>query len=146
MCVRKGCGLEITALWNDEWLVEVRIEAASGRFRGCSDVYADPDGLRDLAMKFRGFPKHREDCFRAELGEPTHAQVTIEAFGTDSSGHVALAVRIIEEPSLGMEPSQEAKIVFAFEPAAADRFADELETLAGTVEGSANLRGMPGFP
>ncbi|MEN8194940.1 MAG: hypothetical protein ABFS30_00320 [Pseudomonadota bacterium] len=139
--------MEITVVWNDEWLTEVRIVAANGPFQGGCQVYANPDWLLDLAKKFRGYPKTREDHFRVVLGEAGLARVTIEAFGVDASGHVALAVRTIEEPSLSLKEDrpQQAEIVFAFEPAAADRFADELETQARTVEGSANLRGVPGF-
>ncbi len=142
-----GCGLEITVVWNDEWLTEVRIVAANGLFQGGCQVYANSDWLLDLATKFRGYPKSREDYFRVVLGEADLARVTIEAFGVDASGHVALAVRMIEEPSLALreDRSQEAEIVFVFEPAAADRFAGELEALARTVEGSANLRGVPAF-
>lgn len=139
------CGLEITVVWEDDCLIEVRISAANGHFRGSGEVYADSDWLLDLATKFRGFPKSREDCFRAELGEPGLARVTIEAFGIDASGHVALAARIIEEPSFALKEgrAQEAEIVFAFEPAAADCFADELQVLAKTLKGSAKLTGIP---
>lgn len=140
-------GLSIEVVWHDEWTIEVRIVAANERFRGGVEVYADSDWLLDLAKNFRGFPRSRDDCIRAELGEPGLERVTVEAFGTDASGHVALAVRMIEEPSRAFKEDrpQEAKIVFAFEPAAADRFADELEALAKTLKGSANLRGVPAF-
>lgn len=143
-----GCGLEIAVVWNDEWLIEIRIVAASGSFRGRAEVYTDPGWLLDLATKFRGFPKSREDRFRVEIGESGLERATIEAFVFDASGHVALAVRMTEEPSLAPNEGrgQEAEIVLAFEPAAADRFADELEALANTVEGSATLRGIPAVP
>lgn len=145
--MRDGCGLEITVVWNDEWLIEFRIVAVNGPFQGGCQVYANSDWLLDLAKKFRGYPNTCDDHFRAVLGEADLARVTIEAFGVDASGHVALAVRMIEEPILAFKEDrpQEAKIVFAFEPAAADRFADELEALAKTLEGSANLRGVPAF-
>jgi hypothetical protein len=139
--MRDECGLEIAVVWDDEWMFEVRIFAASGSFRGGAEIYADPERLLDLAEKFRGFPKSREDRFRMALGDPGLARATIEAFGVDASGHVALAVRMTEDPSLAANEGrgQEAEIVFMFEPAAADRFADELDVLAKTREGSAFL-------
>jgi len=142
-----GCGLEITVVWNEEWMIEVRFAAVSERFRGGDQVYSDSGGLLSLAEKFRGFPNSREDQFRVELGDASLARVTIEAFGPDASGHVALAVRMTEEPFLAFKEDrpQEAEVIFAFEPAAADRFAGELEALAKSVEGSATLQGLPAF-
>lgn len=145
--MRDGSGLEITVVCNDERMVEVRIVAASGSFRGGTEVYTEPDWLLDLSDRFRGFPKSREDRFRVEVGEPGLAWATIEAFGFDASGHVALALRVTDGPlgRLTQSRPQGAEIVFPFEPAAADRFANELAALARALEGSAMLQGTPDF-
>lgn len=132
-------GLEIAVVSSYEWEMDIRIAVASENFRGVTEVEASPDWLNDLAVKFRGYPKTRDDRFRVEIGIEKYRYAVIEASCTDFAGHTMIAVTLTEEP--GTAICQEARIVIPFEPAAADEFASALERIADARSGQALLVG-----
>ncbi len=143
-------GLNIEVVWHDADpedidLMELRVSADSGPFRGRARVYALPYQIDDLAEKFRGFPSSPEDLFHAELGGSAHHnRVLLAARCVDRKGSAVLTVQI-EEGAVDVKfknHPQIAEIVFQFEALAADRFSAALKQIANNKAGKAQLAGL----
>lgn len=139
--MQEETGLEITVISNYGWEMDIRVVAANENFRGYIELETNPDWLADLAAKFQGYSKSHEDRFRVEVGVENYRYVVIEAFCTDAAGHAALAVTMTEDSPVlsGSVPSQEARIVIPFEPAAAGEFAAALKQIAARKSDRAQL-------
>lgn len=143
-------GLSIEVVWHDADpedvdLMELRVSADSGPFRGRTRIYALPHQLASLAEEFRGFPSSLEDQFHAELGGSSrHNRVLFAARCFDRTGRSILTVHI-EEGAVEVKfvgHPQVAEIVFQFEALAADEFAAALKQIAGKKAGRAHLAGV----
>jgi hypothetical protein len=143
-------GLAIEVVWHDADpedidLMELRVSADSGPFRGRARVYALAHQLDDLAEKFRGFPSSPEDRFHVELGGSSrHNRVLFAARCLDRTGRAILTVHIEEgavDVKFGGHP-QIAEIVFQFEALSADEFATALKRIADKKAGRAHLAGI----
>ena len=143
-------GLSIEVVWHDADpgdidLMELRVSADSGPFRGRARVYALPHQIDGLAGKFRGFPSSLKDRFHVELGgSSNHNRVLFAAQCFDSTGRTLLTVHF-EEGAVDLKfdgHPQIAEIVFQFEALAADEFAAQLEKIARNKAGRAHLAGI----
>jgi hypothetical protein len=143
-------GLNIEVVWhdadpNDIDLMELRVSADSGPFRGRTRVYALPHEIDDLAGKFRGFPSSPKDRFHLELGASSkHNRVLFAARCFDGRGSAILTVHI-EEGAVDVKFDgypQSAEIVFQFEAVSADGFSAALKRIANNKQGKAHLAGI----
>jgi len=124
-------GLEITVIWFDEDLAEVRARASNGRFSGEAEAYVDLAFAAQLASALRGFPQRREDVREFELGtlDPQFAGggVRLRLRCADWTAHTLLDVEI----HAGSEPRSSSKDTAAFsipiEAVGVDRFVTSLD-------------------
>jgi len=134
-------GLQVTYLYHDVDVVEVRVTVDNACFRGTADVYVGTGELQEAADKIRDFPANAQETRGVTFGSfrPRTAggAVRLEFFCKDMAGHSAVRA-IIEEDYPKQRPPQCATVLVDFEPAALDQFVREL----GRVEaefGSAAL-------
>lgn len=135
-------GLQITYLYDDTDIIEVRIVVENQFFRGTADVYVGKGQLSEAAAALEGFPKDRSDKREVILGSsgPHFAggSVRLEFYCKDLAGHAAFRA-FIEEDYRQDEHAQCATIFVDFEPAALDRFLTELQQVEHNLRGSATL-------
>lgn len=143
-------GLSIEVVWHDADpedidLMELRVTADSGPFRGGAKVYVLPHEIDSLAEKFRGFPSSTEDHFQVELGASSRSnRVFFAASCINRAGDSILTVHMEEgadDTRFDGHP-QLAEIVFRFEALAADEFAAALKQIAGKKAGRTHLAGF----
>jgi hypothetical protein len=143
-------GLSIEVVWHDADpedidLMELRVSADGGPFRGRAKVYALPHEIDSLAQKFRGFPSSAEDGFHFDLGASSHHnRVFFAARCFNRAGNSILTVHL-EEGAVDVKfdgHPQVAEIVFRFEALAADEFAAALKQIAAKKAGRAHLAGI----
>lgn len=143
-------GLAIEVVWHDADpedidLMELRVAADGGPFRGSSKVYVLPYQIDALADKFRGFPASVQDSFHMELGGGKHwNRVFLAASCLNRAGDSILTVHMEEGATDAMFEGhpQIAEIVFRFEALAADEFAASLKRMAAKKSGRAQLAGF----
>jgi hypothetical protein len=63
-----NAGLKVTYLYHDGDIIEVRIVAENGSFRGSAEVYVGTDCLLEAAAVLEGFPKDRQDTREVVFG------------------------------------------------------------------------------
>jgi hypothetical protein len=135
-------GLKITYLWHDSDVIEVRVAAANGAFRGTADVYVATDGLLDAAATLKGFPENsrdkREVVFGAAGKKFAGGSVRLEFFCKDMAGHATFRATI--EADYGdMDVAESAIVYVDFDPASLDRFLIELQQVEIEHIGSASI-------
>ncbi|MET0645398.1 MAG: hypothetical protein ABW208_02190 [Pyrinomonadaceae bacterium] len=128
-------GLQISIIYTDEHLIELRITASNGVFAGQVDVYADSDALTELAEVLRDFPGSQNDAREFEVGSFDSAYAGGGAgfrfYCLDSVGHAAAEVRLRSDPEAGGGVSDTVVLHVPVEAAAIDAFVVQL---AGIVE------------
>ena len=143
-------GLSIEVVWHDADpedidLMELRVSADGGPFRGSAKIYALPYQINELAEKFRGFPSSAEDGFQVELGAGKRSnRVFFAASCLNRAGDSILTVHMEEgatDAGFDGHP-QLAEIVFRFEALAADEFAAALKQIADKKAGRTHLAGF----
>jgi len=143
-------GLSIEVVWHDSDpedidLMELRVSADGGPFRGSAKVYALPHEIDDLAEKFRGFPSSADDSFHMELGASKRSnRAFFAARCLNRLGETVLTVHMEEgttDARFNGHP-QIAEIVFRFEALASDEFAAALKQIASKKAGRAHLAGF----
>jgi len=133
-------GLEITYLYHDIDIVEVRISVANAQFCGSADVYVGRGELLEVVQTLKGFPKHTSDTREIVFGAfgPTKAggAVRCEFYCKDLAGHTALRA-VVEEDYRQGEFAQGATVLVDFEPAALDAFLTQLELVENQHDSAA---------
>jgi hypothetical protein len=134
--------VQLTYRYHDNDLVELEASAWNGSFTGSTCLYMGQGDLADTATVLAGFPVDRED----------QREVTLGAFGPkcaggamklnfsciDSAGHCQ--VRLVIEDDYRQESlAQRVEMSCAFEPAALDRFVQQMHELNSSLTGSASL-------
>jgi hypothetical protein len=143
-------GLQFTYLYHDFDIIEVRIFAQNGRFRGSADVYVGTNQLLEAAALLSGFPKNphdkREFIFGAFGPKFAGGGVRLELFCKDLAGHPVIRATIETDSqqistvdNQADEDAESATIYLKFEPAALDRFLAELREIEQKHFGSAIL-------
>jgi len=143
-------GLTIEVVWHDADpedidLMELRVSADGGPFRGSSKVYALPHEVSALADKFRGFPSSAQDSFHMGLGAGKRSnRAFLAATCLNRAGDSILTVHMEEGATDAIFEGhpQIAEIVFRFEALAADEFAAALKRMAVKKSGRAQLAGF----
>jgi len=125
-------GVRLAILWNDAYLVKVRVSAWNGQFGGSADSYAEIGALAKAAQCLEGFPRSPSDKRQLQFGEFGRATAggaaRMDFYCKDSAGHALLEVRI-ESDRRGGIPDQTVFLVAAIEPAAVDSFVSDLRRL-----------------
>ena len=139
--VAMSAGLTITAVDADVDYLGIEIYASNGRFSGSTWIYAGVDELSEFAGEIEGFPSGPEDQRMHEFGtrEPGYAggfcKISLRCL--DRRGHVA--IHIVIEDDDARYAAAEAQFSFASEPAALDRFIENLRSVERERSGSASL-------
>jgi hypothetical protein len=143
-------GLQVIYLYHDFDMIEVRIIAQNGRFRGSADVYEGTGELIEAATLLSGFPKNpqdtREFIFGAFGAKFAGGAVRLELFCKDMAGHPVIRATIEADsqriPRVGNQTDEDAEcatIYLEFDPAALDRFLVQLQKIEEEHAGTATL-------
>jgi hypothetical protein len=135
-------GLRFEYLYHDNDIIEIRIVADNGPFRGTADAYIGRDALTDVAEGLKGFPKGSSDRREFELGGfgPTFAggAVRLSFYTKDMAGHIVIEVTV-EADNRQLDKAEHATVIADIEAAAIDQFMLELQSLEDKLEGAATL-------
>jgi hypothetical protein len=130
-------GIQLTYLYHDADIVELRITINNGRFSGSPDVYVATGQLTEAADALAGFPTHPQDTRDYTFGtfgsEFAGGAVRLQFYCRDLAGHPS-----IEDDHSKLGYAQRAEVVLDFDPAALDRFLTELREVEHN-HGSASL-------
>lgn len=124
--------------------LEVRVRASNGAFAGSVNVYVGPDRLRDLASELAGFPTSPGDAREVTLGslDPEGpGGVRMLFMCTDSAARARLEIAMASGSLLGR--SQSAAFSHPVEPAAVDRFVEQLRRIGESADEAAVLYLLP---
>lgn len=123
-------GVDVSVLWADNDVVELRFSASNGRFSGVADLYVDHDALPRLAKTLRGFPALASDRRVYEFGtfETSFAGggVRMVFRCLDTSGHAVVEILIRTDPGQLDGREETASLAINVEAAAIDKFVDEV--------------------
>jgi len=136
-------GIEMTVIWFDDDLIELRVRASNGTFSGEADAYVSHSVSTDLARVLRGFPADINDGREFELGtfDPQCAGggARFRFRCLDRKGHASVEVNLrADVHRLG---AQSAIFLVPIEAAGVDAFADELTRMPLEIGARAVLRG-----
>ena len=136
-------GVQISIVYTDEHLVELRIVASNGVFAGQAEVYADAGSLIEFAAVLRDFPESQEDSRAFEIGsfdeESAGGGAIFRLFCLDSAGHTSAEVRLRSDPKVKGGVSDTVLLHVPVEAGAIDSFVAQLEQMAAVVGQSALL-------
>jgi hypothetical protein len=134
-------GLDVSVVWKDPDLIEVRVLASNGWFSAVSQFYEEHEALSDFAKIIDGFPSSVEDQREFVLGsmDPDHfgggTKLTFRC--RDRVGHVVLGISLRNHGSGEFEGS--ADFEFPVEPAAIAGFAARMGAGEPTIGFMARL-------
>jgi hypothetical protein len=130
--------IEITSVWEDDDLFEVKIMASNGDFSGGEKCYAQRKELIDLAAFLEGFPKSIDHKVNYVEESENFSFFTL-VFSCNSSWKVSVRVKIAQIIVYTNAPKVHNVVEFdmAIEPAAIDAFVSSLRVLAGADIGTA---------
>jgi hypothetical protein len=135
-------GLRFEYLYHDNDIIEIRIVADNGLFRGTADVYIGRDTLSEVAEGLERFPEGSSDLRKFELGGfgPMFAggAARLSFYTKDMAGHVVVEVTV-EADCRQLDKAEHATVIADIEVAAIDQFMLELQSLEGELEGTATL-------
>ncbi len=136
-------GVQISIIYTDEHLIELRVVASNGVFAGQADVYADAEALIEFAGVLRDFPNNQGDTREFELGSFDTAYACGGAgfrfFCLDSVGHASAEMRLRSDPRVNGGVSDTVLLHIPVEAAVIDSFIAQLERMAAAVGQSAFL-------
>ena len=136
-------GVQISVIYSDEHLIELRVSASNGLFAGQADVYANSEAPAQFAVALRGFPKGASDIREFELGsrEVGYAGggAGFRFYCLDSVGHAAAEVRLRSDTNAKGGMNDVAVFHIAVAPAALDTFVIQLEQMGAAVGQAALL-------
>jgi hypothetical protein len=138
-------GIEISVIYADKDLLELRVQASNGVFRGQAEVYADLETLKKFANLLCEFPANNGDTREFELGTFDAAYAGGGAgfrfYCLDSVGHLLAEVKLRTDPRLRAGTSDVAMIHISVEAGGIDSFVGELEQMTPEVGQNAVLKG-----
>lgn len=120
-------------------LARYRLAAANQSFSCRTAFWGYAEQFEELASAIAGFPASPSSKVEFSLGTPNLGQCKLEFSCIDGSGHAVVWVSAESEyPVYPSSSHQHAKLCLRVEPAAVDRFRDQLLGLAsGTVTSAA---------
>jgi len=136
-------GFQVTYLYNDTDIIELRIIADNGRFCGTANVYVGMGELSNVAECLRGFPNDSSDTREVTLGafgqKFAGGAVRLRLYCTDLAGHTTAEIAI-EADYATSEVAETATVFAKFEPAALDDFLKELPELENRLSRGATCQ------
>jgi hypothetical protein len=136
-------GVRISVVYNDEYVLKLRVYASNGVFAGQADVYADSDTLAAVADALKGFPDRREDTREFELGtfdeDYAGGGAGFRFFCVDSVGHALAQVRLQADSRTEADVNDAATLHVPVVAAAVDSFVEGLARIAANTAESAVL-------
>jgi len=134
--------IRLSYSYHDIDAVEIHASAWNGNFGGSTLLWVAQGQLAEIADAISGFPANVGDIREVTLGAfgPQFAggAMSLSFSCIDLAGHCN--VMIIIEAEFGKSSATErAEILGRFEPAAVDRFVEELRALNAVLRGSASL-------
>lgn len=133
--------IEISSIWEDESLFEVKISASNGKFGGEARCYTLRDEIQKLAGEIKDFPKSitSQVEFSTYSGDD-FSYFTMKFTCMDGSGHISVRIKIADIVTYSNAPQTNsiAEFNIAVESAAIDSFSAALRELSkapvGTVK------------
>lgn len=137
-------GLTLQHIYNDSDIVELAITATNGRYTGTTELYVAREETCNYINLLAGFPKDNQDRRKLEIGATDAGSagggMALHFHCMDGAGHVEVDVELWEELKIG-DATQRILLKLHPEPAAIDRFLEELKTLEAELRNTAFLRG-----
>jgi hypothetical protein len=133
--------LRMEVIWADEQMIELQVYASNQRHRGTIEIYTIGESLMKFADSLEGFPKDSNETVVYDEGKrDSYAFLSLTFYCVGSLGHAAVQV-CMEEDASSQSAEGKAKTQFALncEPAAIERFRNQLTRMAHTESGSATL-------
>jgi hypothetical protein len=141
-----NAGLRVSYLWHDVDVLEVKVVAENGEFRGSAAVYVGTGDLVAAATKLRGFPKDpldkRDVTFGAFGRQSAGGAVSLTFYCRDMAGHATCAV-VIESGYTNERTIANATLCVDFDPASLDEFLTQLRRIESQHGGSASMAMRP---
>jgi hypothetical protein len=131
-------GIELSIVYSDEHLLELRVRASNGTFTGQAMMYEGLDAPRALAEMLRGFPMSSGDVRNIQIGAGGQGAASLRFYCLNSAGHAAVEVRLRAEPRFDGRVD-EAAFHVAMEAAAVDSFVEQLSRMSADVGAEARL-------
>ena len=129
--------------YHDDDLVELGVSAWNGEFGGSTRLYINHGELAEVANELIGFPSNVEDTRGVTFGafgpESGGGAMALRFSCIDSAGHCRLQLKIESDPLLRESLIESVELIGAVEPAALDRFVEQMRVLNSSLAGSAVL-------
>ncbi len=125
--------IEISSVWEDESLFEVRITASNGKFTGEARCYTIRDEIQKLASAIKGFPKSLSDQVEfSTYSSNDFSYFTMKFACTDGLGHISVRIKVADIITYSNAPqvNNYSEFDIAVEPAAIDSFSTALSELS----------------
>jgi hypothetical protein len=140
--VSRTSHLKLEHIWEDEWMIELRVSVDDGMFSGTTQIYSSWDALRDLRNRLKGYPRSTDDVVEETLGEPGgYSYLQLRFRCVDGLGHARAEVEM--EKSQQQDRSEDfrpkVKLCIPFEAGMMDRFVSQIDALLAAKKGSAQL-------
>jgi hypothetical protein len=137
---------ELSSIWEDESLLEIRVHASNAQFSGTANCYTNRIEIEKIADLLNGYPESLDHKVIYSSGpSDNHSYFTCEFMPTHQSGHFKVNIKIvhIETFTHSYQEKGVVELEFNIEPAAVDAFVSSLKTLAksGVGEAKAVLNG-----
>lgn len=130
--------------YHDTDLVELAAFVWTGAFAGSTRLYISHGDLADAADMLAGFPMDLKDAREVTIGvfgsESGGGAIALSLGCVDGAGHCKLQLRLESDPLISGLPLERVELCAAVEPAALDRFVEEMRMLNLLLKGSAVLQ------
>ena len=134
--------LTLQRIYHDVDVVEVRLRADNGKFRGEADIYLGQGQLAEIAESLVGFPlsssNNREIAIGGFGAKFARGAAAFRLFCADLAGHPQLELRL-EADYKNSAKAEGVTLIANLEAAAVDRFVIALKALNETHSGFAVL-------
>ena len=136
--------LELTVIWKDDHMFELRVRTSNTRFSGTTEVYDTSDTLSNFAKRLIGFPSDNKTLFYEAGEKDSYSYFSMRFYCIDTAGHVGVEINLEENVSTvyRQEEKDKLKLEIIVVPSAIDNFQKELLKMAMTEDGIATLYGQ----
>lgn len=138
-------GITINIIYIDQDLIELKVQASNGHFKGETKLYANHDSLTAFAKAIKGFPSSVDDNREFSLGnfDPKYggggAKFAFRFYSRTGTTVVEIKLSTDEHAS-NFDISESAHFVIPIETAAIDQFVKQLFSSKVEVGASATLQ------
>ena len=136
--------LELTVIWKDDHMFELRVRTLNTRFSGTTEVYDTSDTLSNFAKTLIGFPTDNKTLFYEAGEKDSYSYFSMHFHCIDTAGHIGVEINLEENVSTAyrQEEKDKLKLEIIVVPSAIDNFQKELLRLAINGDGIATLYGQ----